>query len=336
MAFTNSQLLTFLQLPRIGNKKVFAMGNYSVAESINLNSTKDLLDYINFCIDKKIITGIKEKFEIYDLEEAYDTAQQIINKSNKLNISVVSFFDELFPSNLKSIVDEKGNNNSPLFLFVKGNTTNLSLPGIAIIGTREPTPEGEYAGFYFSKYFAEQGFNIVSGLAIGCDTTAHKGALEAKGITTVFLANGLDMPIYPKENVRLAEDILANGGLLISEYPIGTPLMANRLVERDRLQSGLANATLAIQTGIKGGTMHAVNATINNRKPLFMVQYKGDVLTHEKVQGNISLINRGIANPLTSENLTEALSIIQSSVDSKGKSVENQSAIQTSLFPDLL
>lgn len=336
MALSNVQLLTYLQLPKIGNKKVFALGNYAQSNAISLESNLDLLDYINSCIETKVITGIKEKFDICDLEDANNIAKSIISKSFDLQISVVSFYDEPFPLNLKSIVDDKGNNNSPLFLFVKGNIENLSLPGIAIIGTREPTKEGLFAGNYFSKYFASQGFNIISGLAIGCDTSAHKGALEANGITTAFLANGLDMPIYPKENIQLAEDILAKGGLLISEYPIGTPLMANRLVERDRLQSGLANATLAIQTGIKGGTMHAVNATINNGKPLFMVQYKGEVLKHEKVQGNISLINQGLAKPLTSDNLAEALSLIKLSKESNDILTANNSPIQTSLFPDLL
>jgi len=220
-------------------------------------------------------------------------------------------------------------------LYIKGNTGYLSNPkGIAIIGTREPTSEGKQAGAYFSEIFAEKGYNIISGLAIGCDTLAHQGALNKKGITTAFLAHGLDQKIYPKENTKLAEQIIDGGGMLISEYPVGTQLMTNRLVERDRLQSGLANATLVIQTGIKGGTMHAVNATLTNKKPLFAIQFKGDSLMHDKVQGNIKLINEGKANVLNSGNLNDAFSIIENYINTKTKQTNNttQKPFQLNLF----
>lgn len=316
MALKTEQLLALKQLPSIGDAKVFAMANYAIDMSID--GIKDLLDFTNSCIIKKIIKGVKKEyqngFDIDDIKAASNVATSIIGRSEDAGINIVSYYDDLFPEPLKAIKTEKGKSESPLILYYKGSLKRIeNRKGIAIIGTREPTSEGVKAGEYFSEMFAKEGFNIVSGLAIGCDSSAHRGALNGGGLTTAFLAHGLDS-VYPKENEDLAQRILDNGGLLISEYPIGTPPMANYFVSRDRLQSGLADATLVIQTGVKGGTMHAVNATINNQKPLFAVQYKDEILRkHEKVQGNMMLIDKGSAKSLTASNIEEAINLISKS-----------------------
>lgn len=213
-------------------------------------------------------------------------------------------------------------------MYYRGNLKALQIPGIAVIGTREPTPNGVKAGEYFSGEFAKQGFNIVSGLAVGCDTTGHVGALKVNGVTTAFLANGLDWEsIYPKENLELAKRIVANNGLLLSEYPIGQSCGRYGLVARDRLQAGLSKATLVVQTGVTGGTMHAVNATIASKKPLFAVEYRNDVdISHEKVQGNIMLIREKGAIPLRSNGIDSAVAII------RGTDYKQVTVTQPSLF----
>jgi DNA processing protein len=332
MALSLKTIIAYLQLKGIGNAKVFAMGNYAKQQDFNLEGCGEILDFLHCCIASKIIKGVSEdSFGNREMLTAIDKASDIIDRSCSMGISTISYFDEIFPRNLRSILDERGKSCSPLVLYVKGDVLKLKdTKSIAVIGTREPTEAGIQAGKYFSERFADNGFNIISGLAIGCDTTAHKGALKAKGLTTAFIAHGLDIPIYPKENIPLAEEIIENGGLIISEYPIGTQLMASRLVERERLQSGLADATLAIQTGIKGGTMHAVRATIANHKPLFMVQYKGDELAKDKVQGNIKLINERLAYPLGSSNFDEALDIISKSIPQK--SIPTEKKFKDSLF----
>lgn len=323
MALKTEQLLTLKQLPSIGDAKVFSMANYAVDMNLSIDGIKDLLDFVNSCISKKIVKGIKKDyqngFDIDDMKDASNIATSIIGRSEDAGINVVSYYDKLFPDSLKTIKTESGKSDSPLILYYKGSLKRLELQnkGIAIIGTREPTSEGIKAGEYFSELFAKESFNIISGLAIGCDSSAHRGALNGSGLTTAFLAHGLDI-VYPKENKDLAQRIIDNGGLLISEYPIGTSPMANYFVARDRLQSGLADATLVIQTGIKGGTMHAVNATINNQKPLFVVQYKDEaVCKHEKVQGNMMLLAKGSAKPLTASNVDEAIKIISKAADIK-------------------
>lgn len=322
MALKTEQLLTLLKLPSIGNAKVFSMANYAIDLCINIEGDRDLLDFVNECISKKIIKGIKKEnqkgFIIEDIMNAASISASIITRSEDEGIKVISYYDKLFPNQLKSIRSENGKLDSPLILYYKGDLQQINQNlGIAIIGTREPTKEGIKAGEYLSDEFAKRGFNIVSGLAIGCDSSAHRGALKGNGITTAFLAHGLDT-IYPKENKNLASQIIDNGGVLISEYPIGISPMASYFVARDRLQSGLADATLVIQTGLKGGTMHAVNATINNHKPLFAVKYKDEVLLqHEKVEGNMMLINKGFARPLTASSIEEAVNLIKISSEEK-------------------
>lgn len=314
MALTTSQLLSLLQLPKIGNKSVMSMGNYAHEFGIELFSTEDLLDFLLECIQKKVITRVTaDNYDLDIIYKAVDKATKIIERSRNQGIGIMSYFDEIFPEKLKHIVDAKGKNNSPLFIYYKGDIQAiLDKPAIAIIGTREPTPEGIKAGEFFSSQFAKAGFNVVSGLAIGCDSSAHRGTLSVGGITTAFLAHGLDS-IYPKENESLAKQILETGGVLLSEYPIGTPPMANYFVERDRLQSGLADACLVIQTGVTGGTLHATRATLQNRKPLYAVQFKDDKLRlHEKVKGNYMLFEGGLpdgkAVPLTTSNIDVIIS----------------------------
>lgn len=311
---TTEQILTYLQLEGIGSSKVFEMCKNVIKDRAELEGLSDMADYIRMCIDKKIVTRYSVKrygeIDIDSIRDAYSKARNIIGRSREAGIGIASFYDEDFPEQLKKIVDEKGKPANPILIYYKGKLSSIPRHGIAIIGTREPTPEGIRAGEYFGEKFAERGFNVISGLALGCDASGHRGALKANGFTTAFLAHGLDT-VYPKENEALADEIVEKGGLLISEYPAGTPPMANYFVARDRLQSGMADATLVIQTGISGGTMHAVTSTIQAQKPLYAVTYKDNVNQAEKVKGNVKLINSQKAIPLSSGDIDAVLKKIE-------------------------
>lgn len=315
---TREQILTFLQLKGISNARVFSLCENARKENIELDSISDMVDYIKKCIRDKIIKGLsqeaKDAINVSCLIKAGNKATEIIENSFEAGINIVSFYDSQFPMQLKKITDEKGKSANPILLYYKGNFNAIPDYGIAIIGTREPTPEGITAGEFFAEKFAREGFNIISGLALGCDTSAHKGALKGNGFTTAFLAHGLDI-VYPNENEKLAQSIIEKGGLLISEYPIGTQPIANYFIARDRLQSGMANATIVIQTGVTGGTMHAVTSTIEAKKPLYAVTYKGDVNTAEKVQGNVKLISEQKASPLSSSNMAVILDEIRNGLN---------------------
>ena len=185
---------------------------------------------------------------------------------------------------------EKGKPDVPVLVHCLGNLDILEKSSLAIIGTRNPNEAGIKAADFFASEFASYGVNIISGLAVGCDSIAHEAALSVNGTTTAVLAGGLDN-IYPKENRGLAERILCAGGLLISENPVFTQTNKYNLVARDRIQAALGDATLVIQTGVSGGTMHAAKATLSAGKPLFVVDYKDSA--PDVVHGNLLLKGQG-------------------------------------------
>ncbi len=131
------------------------------------------------------------------------------------DIDIISIEDKEYPSLLREIY------NPPLNLYVRGNKKILNDVSVAIIGCRDATEYGKNVAEYFSYNIAQRNVNIVSGLAKGIDSFAHKGAIKANGITTAVLGNGLDI-IYPNENIKLAQNILNSSGAIISEYPLGT------------------------------------------------------------------------------------------------------------------
>lgn len=289
-------LATLLRLKGFGPKSIL-----KIAEGAEgIETPKDLYRYISTLQDKK-----SRDITLEQILSNYEEVLCLIEQSKDEGIGMIGYYDPHFPTILHSCVDENGKLAPPILLYYRGNLDILKLPGVAIIGTREPTPNGVKAGKYFSENFAKRSFNIVSGLAIGCDTSAHEGALLGGGTTTAFLAHGLDWAsMYPEENVELAKQIVSAGGLLLSEYSIEEKINRYQLIARDRLQAGLANGTIVIQTGKKGGTMHAVNATVMAKKPLFAVEFtKDEDLRNEKVQGNLMLLKESKANPINSKNI---------------------------------
>lgn len=284
-------IVKLMQLPGFGSRMSETVADYMVQNEIY--NDVDIYTNIMSCVNKKLIR-LKKNLTDIDIQLAINKSSEIIDKSLSHNVFIISKYDKEYPVMLKGLIGNRGEYVSPLILNYKGDLSSIKdKRSIAIIGTRHPTKEGEDAGIYYAKYFAENGFNIVSGLALGCDTIAHKGALSVNETTTAILAHGLHM-ISPKCNESVATEILEKGGLLLSEYLYGTPAYNTYFVERDRLQAGLSIATIVIQTGVKGGTMHAVRTTINNKKILAVVNYKDQVVKRqENVAGNELLISRG-------------------------------------------
>lgn len=310
MALSTEQIVKILQLQSLGTGR--ALKVCEIAKNKTIYNDSDLQELILGCIANKWVKGLPV-YSKTDFVRAFQQGLDILEKSNKAKITVLSCFDVEFPSKLSNI-DKK-----PIVLSFKGNYQDLnSRPGIAIIGTREPTEPGRKTGEYCGEYFGKRGFNVVSGLAKGCDSAAHIGCLRVNGMTTAIVAHGLDI-IYPKENKGLATEILDKGGVLLSEYFIGKGPKPNQFVERDRLQAGLALATIVIQTGIKGGTMHAVNATIESKKFLAAIKYNKPV-DYDKISGNEMLIKESGAFPLTSESIADFVKLLH--VDSSIISID--------------
>ncbi len=287
MKISSVYILTLQQLEGIGNKTIFKIVENYPRE---ISSLSDLYSAIKSLKGKKLLEITEE-----ELAESYKTAQRIISLSKEHGIGLISYFDNLYPKQFRYTINEAGKFDPPLLLWYRGNLDICNLPSIAIIGTREVTPEGKLGGEYLAQEFAKRNFNIISGLALGSDTCGHIGALRQGGKTTAILANGLDFDsIYPAENKKLAEEIVSNNGLLLSEYPIGQNVNRYSLVARDRLQAGLALATLVVQTGIKGGTMHAAITTLKSNKPLYVMKFKSESINnHVKCLGNKYLAEQG-------------------------------------------
>ena len=321
MGLTKEQILTLTFLKGIGPKKILSIGTTINDRELHVDSYEGLHEVMKGMKDKKI-----QNVSLDDLNAAYRDARKTIEYSESKGIGLLGYYDEEFPQNLRNTINEEGKLDPPLLLWYRGDLSVLSTTGLAVIGTREPTKVGAAGGEYLAGEFAKRGLNIISGLAIGCDTCGHKGALKVGGKTTAILANGLDHDsIYPEENQNLAEEIVNSGGLLLSEYRIGTTVNRYNLVARDRLQAGLASATLVIQTGVKGGTMHAANATLMANKDLFVMQFKDEVTNnHEKCLGNAYLIKKGAKYIKGSDN-----------IDSISENIKKTKTTVTDLFESI-
>ena len=192
--------------------------------------------------------------------------------------------DEDYPDWLRQISDR------PTILHVRGRLR----PGrryVACVGTRQPSVFGQAAACAISGFLAAHDWTIVSGLALGVDTLCHEAALEAGGHTVAILANGLDS-VYPAQNRGLAERILAAGGALLSEQPLGTPALPRNLVSRDRLQSGMSAATIVMQTDLIGGTMHTVRFALLQGRPLIAPVPQEAHADEPKSRGILALTQR--------------------------------------------
>jgi DNA processing protein len=156
---------------------------------------------------------------------------------------------------------------APLMLFVNGNIDALHLPSLAIIGSRNPTRGGLRNAVDFSRYLAKSGYAIVSGLAQGIDTAAHRGTLDVGGRTVAFLGHGIDR-VYPAQNYDLAHQI-AETGALVTEYPLGAPPDKRHFPERNRLISGLTLGTLVIEAARRSGSLITARLAAEQGREVF-------------------------------------------------------------------
>ena len=166
-----------------------------------------------------------------------------------------------YPHDLKKIKDR------PEVLYYRGNIDILNEhKSIAVVGSRKISAVGAKLAYNAGSIIGKNGFNLVNGLALGCDAEALKGALAAGGKCAVVLPCGIN-EIYPKSNQWIAEEVLKQGGCLISEYPEGTRPEKYRFVQRDRLQSGISQGVLVVEAMEKSGTMHTAEyAKKQNRR----------------------------------------------------------------------
>ncbi len=214
-----------------------------------------------------------------------------------LGARLVSFQCPEYPERLKEIYDP------PPLLWVRGDAQLLSRPAIAVVGTRHPTPYGTGVAEMLARDLAARRLLIVSGMARGIDSCAHKGALAARMPTVAVWGTGIDV-VYPKENKKLAEEILATGGAIVSELPMGTFPAPQNFPRRNRILSGLSVAVLVVEAGENSGTRVTARCAAEQNRDLFAVP--GNVTSKGSWTPN-TLIKQGAKLVATWEDVWEDL-----------------------------
>ncbi len=211
--------------------------------------------------------------------------------------AIVSFGCPEYPERLKEIYDP------PPVLWLRGDARLLSRPSIAIVGTRHPTPYGSGVAEMLARDLAARRLLVVSGMARGIDSCAHKGAFTARMPTVAVWGTGIDV-VYPKENKKLAEDILASGGAIVSEVPMGTFPAPQNFPRRNRILSGLSVAVLVVEAGENSGTRVTARCAAEQNRDLYAVP--GNVTSKGSWTPN-TLIKQGAKLVATWEDVWEDL-----------------------------
>lgn len=200
---------------------------------------------------------------------------------------LIEYTSDSYPERLRDIKDP------PTRLYARGNLKILNEIGISVVGSRTNTQYGEKMCKKFVKELVEYNINIISGLALGIDCIAHKTCLRNAGRTIAVLPSGLNN-IYPSVHVKLANQIIENGGVLISEYENETKADSKKFLERNRIVAGLGIGTLVVEAGNRSGTSVTARYTQQNGKPVFCIpssleNLKGKT-TNELIQKGANLI----------------------------------------------
>ncbi len=251
-------------------------------------------------------------------------AREEIAQAAAIDVTLLSLDDASYPPRLKEIYDP------PLILRVRGNPEVLTKPGIAMVGTRHPTPYGSGMAERLASDLAAQGLVIISGMARGVDTASHRGAIAAKGKTVAVFGTGVDV-IYPKENSRIAEQILALGGALISEFPLGTFAAPQNFPIRNRIISGMSCGVLVVEAAEYSGTRITARCALEQNRDVFAVP--GNV-TNKNAWGPNTLIKQGAKLVATWEDVWEDLPAEVRLALTPPATPESPGSSTASLFPD--
>jgi DNA processing protein len=231
------------------------------------------------------------------LGKSFEAAEEELMRAASAGAQILTFDDEAYPPNLRNIYDP------PVVLYVKGSMEILSAPGVAVVGTRHPTPYGIGMAQRLACDLASRGLVIFSGMARGVDTCAHKGALEGKGKTAAVWGTGVDV-CYPRENRKLAEQIVASGGTVLSEFAMGTFAAPQNFPIRNRIISGLAIGVLVVEAGEYSGTRITARNALEQSRDVYAVP--GNV-TNRQSWGPNTLIKQGAKLVATWEDVWEEM-----------------------------
>jgi DNA processing protein len=203
-----------------------------------------------------------ESIRARDLDERADRE---IERVREMGADILLLDDGVYPSLLREIFDP------PITLYVKGAwTACLEQPCVAMVGSRRCSTYGQNAATMLARDLAERGVTIISGLARGIDAAAHRGALEAAGRTVAVMGTGLDQ-VYPRDHQRLADEILARGGAIVSEFPLETPPAPQNFPYRNRVISGLSLGVLIVEAAENSGSLITARLAMEQNREVWAV-----------------------------------------------------------------
>lgn len=209
----------------------------------------------------------------------------------------------------------------PLFLFAKGSLGALELPCLAVVGARTPSLHGLNNAEYFARELAERGWSVVSGLARGIDGAAHRAALSAKGSTIAVVGTGIDQ-FYPRVHINLVHQIVESGGLVISEFSLGTLPRAHHFPRRNRIISGLSLGTLVVEAAVKSGSLLTAREAAEQGRDVFAVPGNiGSKLT----EGTHHLIKQGAKLVTTVNDIIEDYQSVAEGSAARGEKILQKS-----------
>ncbi|MGV8168827.1 MAG: DNA-processing protein DprA [Candidatus Nanoarchaeia archaeon] len=267
-------LLILMNIEKIGNVTAKKIMDSLIGKNITLEE-------IYSAINKNSKTKIKNMNELI---QAQKNAEEILKKlNNNKEVNMITYFDKDYPKAFLSIRDP------PVYLFYSGDINLLSQRCVAVVGTRQPTEYSKKIAYDLTSNLCKNNV-IVSGLAEGIDTQAHKSTIDNGGKTIAILGNGLDI-IFPESNEGLSKQIVKKGGLVMSEYPLGQTYSRFTFIARDRLQSALSEQVFVIETEDTGGTMQTAKKAIEYKKKLFVFKSKQQNIRLSS--GNDLLIKNG-------------------------------------------
>ncbi len=245
--------LTLSQIAGLDNAGLCQLlAKFGTPDAIFNASKTQLAEIVSSEIAQKITLGI-------DIDAIAPTLKWL----EKDNTHLVTLADETYPKQLLEI------SNPPAILFAIGNLHWLNHPSIAIVGSRSATPQGEKNAEEFAESLCNQGLCVVSGMALGIDGAAHRGALKANGATIAVVGTGLDI-VYPARHRDLAHQI-AQRGLIISEFPLGTSSKAQNFPRRNRIISGLSLGCLVVEANIDSGSLISARLATEQGREVFAI-----------------------------------------------------------------
>ncbi|MBS0358318.1 MAG: DNA-protecting protein DprA, partial [Proteobacteria bacterium] len=262
-----------------------------------LSHFKDIQSIFQACATELKSLKLSEEAISQLLNPDWKQAEEALKWQEQPNHHIITWADEAYPKRLLETA------SSPPLLYIHGSLGLLNSPGIAIVGSRHPSPMGKSTALKMAYLLAKAGLTITSGIAQGIDGSAHTGALEAKGSTIAVMGTGL-YTIYPRSHRKLAEKIGEQEGALVSEFPLNMPPHAKNFPIRNRIISGLSLGTLVVEANIKSGSLITARYANEQGREIFAIPGS---INNPLTKGCHFLIQQGAKLVETADDVLEEL-----------------------------